>query len=170
MEPRTQVILEFLLIPIVFVGIYIGDVIMAPSWSFELTTDKPVYGLGENVQITVTLKNKGYVSHSFTAAIDSPVIVLVEYVSPSNPSVMHSVWYTPYEENETTFTLSPNQLLTRTYMWNQTNTQNPAAWNTTYNAGTYYIEAFIPKEKDSSITISSNALFRASVYINVTET
>lgn len=170
MRPTNKIILASLSMAAVLITLYVANVIMTPSWSFEITTDKPVYNLGENVQITVTLKNKGYVSHSFTAAVDNPVLVSIEYVNPSNPTVKYQVWYTPYQESETTFTVSPNQPLTRTCTWNQTDIQGWQFWNTTYKAGTYCIEAFIPKKEEGFPSESEHALFLAWVYINVTAT
>lgn len=168
---RTRkLLLGLTLLVVVALAIYATWSVLTPSWSFEITTDKPVYTLGENVQITVTLKNKGYVSHSFTAAVDNPVLVSIEYVNPNNPTVKYQVWYTPYQKSETTFTVSPNQPFTRTCTWNQTDIQGWQFWNTTYMAGTYYIEAFIPKKEESFPIISDHALFLAWVYINVTAT
>jgi len=170
MRLRNKIILAAVSMAAVFIALYIVNFIMTPRWSFEVTTDKAVYSLGENVQITATLRNMGYVSSSFTAPVDNPVLVSVEEVSPNNPTVRSQVWYTPFQESETTFTVSPGQPLVRTYMWNQTNTENPQFWNITYKAGTYYIEAFIPKKGDGSWEWDMDALFRAWVYVNVTET
>lgn len=168
MRRTNKIIIASLSVAAVFIALYGMNVIMTPSWLFEITTDKPVYNLGENVQITVTLKNKGYVSHSFTAAVDNPVVVSIESVSPSNPVARYQVWYTPFQEGETTFTVSSNQALTRMYTWNQTNIQVPQFWNNTYEPGTYLIEAFIPKLEKGFFISDNDVLFLAWVYINVT--
>jgi hypothetical protein len=56
MRPTNKIILASLSMAAVLITLYVANAIMTPSWSFEITTDKPVYNLGENVQITVTLK------------------------------------------------------------------------------------------------------------------
>jgi len=170
MRLRNKIILAAVSMAAVFIALYIVNFIMTPRWSFEVTTNKTVYSLGEDVQITVTLKNIGYVSSSFTAQVDNPILVSVEYTYPTSPTAKYQVWYTPFQEIETTFTVSPSQPLVRTYTWNQTNTQVPQFWNTTYKAGTCYIEAFIPKKGTGSWEWNMDALFRAWIYINVTET
>jgi len=116
MQQRNRIILASSFIVVISAAIFATWVIISPNWSFEVTTDKSVYNLGENVQITVTLKNRGYIPHSFISSINTPVVVSVEYVSESNPTLKYQVWYTPFQQIETTFTVSSNRPLIRSYI------------------------------------------------------
>jgi hypothetical protein len=153
---------------IIALAVYATWSVLTPVWVFGLATDKTAYGLGEDVQIIVTLENHGFISHPITAAIANPVFVAVYAVAESNPTITTQVWYSHYVSNETTFTVSPSQPLLRTFVWNQTNFVNPGYWNTTYKAGTYLIEAFIPKSGAGWPALLGPKLFSAYVYINVT--
>ncbi len=143
--------------------------IMTPSWSFSVTTDKPTYSLGENVKITATLKNTGFISHSFKSKVSDPVLVLISQRRQWGSEI--SVWWTPFWNEEITeFSLSPGQALQRSFTWNQTNIANPGFWNQTYMPGTYRVVAFIPDANaDSVIPIYSYDLFYASTNINITQ-
>jgi len=143
--------------------------ITTPSWSFSVATDKPTYSRGENVKITATLKNTGFISHSFKSKISDAVLVLVSQVV--HPTDEISVWWTPsWNEEITEFSLSPGQTLQRSFTWDQTNTANPQFWNQTYMPGTYRIFAFIPDANAEAIApdYGSN-LFYASIYISITQ-
>jgi len=162
---RTHTLLLGLtLLVVVALTIYATWFVLTPNWVFGLRTDKSSYALGERVQITVTLENLGFVSQSITSPTANPVVVAV-YARALAPTTQ--MWYSPYLLNKTSFSISPGQPLVRTFVWNQTNSVNPEFWNTTYMAGTYLIEAFIPKSRDFDV---SSRLFNAYVYINVTAT
>jgi ABC-type multidrug transport system fused ATPase/permease subunit len=153
------------LLAVVALTIYATWFVLAPNWVFGLSTDKSSYTLGERVQITVTLENHGFVPQSITSPTTNPVVVAV-YARAL--TVTTQMWYSPYLLNETSFSISPGQPLVRTFVWNQTSSSNPEFWNTTYMAGPYLIEAFIPKSRvDFDV---SSRLFNAYVYINVTAT
>lgn len=161
---RTRkLLLGLTLLVILALTTYATWFVLTPNWVFGLRTDKSSYILGESVQITVTLENHGFVPQLMTSPTANPVVVAV-YAWHNDP-FPNMVWYSPYFWNETTFSILPSQALVRTFVWNQTNFVNPWLGNTTYKAGTYLIEASIPKSSD----FSSN-LFSADVYINVTAT
>ena len=122
-------------------------VVTTPKWSFSVTTDKSSYEIGEDVKITVSLKNIGFITHSFESALKDPVMVSVEYQPTENPTSTIQVWYTPYHLETTQFSLAPSYSLERHFIWNQTNTVNPWLWNTSYMPGTYQLVAFIPDAK-----------------------
>lgn len=109
--------------------------IVAPRWSLSVSTDKPVYRLGEDVQITVSLENLGFISHSFASATNDPVVVSIE--TPGGGQV----GYSHYHLREKEFTLAPHQTLVRTFAWNQTNIHFPEKQ---IEPGHYYIRALIP--------------------------
>jgi hypothetical protein len=133
--------------------------IVAPRWSFSVSTEKLVYRLGEDVQITASLENLGFISHSFASATNDPVVVSIE--TPGGGQV----WYSPYHLSETEFTLAPYQTLIRTFTWNQTNIHSPEKQ---IESGHYYIRAFIPGT--SSETWYWNPLFRKGIGIDITAT
>lgn len=143
--------------------------ITTPSWSFSVATDKPTYSLGENVTITATLKNTGYISHSFKSKVSEPVLLLISQWWGYGDQI--SVWWTPFSTPEITeFSLSPGQVLQRSFTWNQTNIANPGFWNQTYMPGTYSVVAFIPDANaDSIIPQYSYDVFFASTNINITQ-
>jgi len=138
--------------------------IVTPKWSFSVTTDKSTYELGENVQITVTLKNLGFIDQSFTSAVDVPFVVSVQQMDDIIP-----IWYSPYNRNPTEFTVPPHQSLERIFTWNQTNT-NIHFPEREIEPGTYIIVAFTPKVEEGWITITSQRLFTAYTTINITST
>lgn len=166
MEKRNKTILACILIVVVACAMYTSWVIITPKWSFSMITNKSIYTLEEDVQIVVILENLGFISHSFTSSISDPMVVSIEYVSEENPTVKTQVWYSPFNYNKTEFVIFPNQLLLRTFIWNQTNVANPWLWNTTCKPGYYFIEAFIPS---GHVGIDEN-LFQTWTYINITAT
>lgn len=140
--------------------------VTAPNWSFAVATGKPTYELGESVQITVSLKNLGFMSHSFTSRISKPIIVSISYVHEENPTVTTQVWFSPYQNNRTEFTILPQQSLERTFTWNQTDSHQPEK---NIEPGTYLIEALIPSA-GSDMPIGADNLFSAEVLMNITAT
>ena len=140
--------------------------IVTPRWSFSVSTDKSTYRLGEDVRITVSLRNMGLISHSFRSASSSPVVVSVEYQYTENPTRRYQVWYSSISRSVTEFSVRPEEILERNAIWNQTNTANPWSWNQTYMPGTYWINAFIPK--DTAEPLYFDKLFSAWTTMNVT--
>jgi hypothetical protein len=143
--------------------IFVIRIVIVPQWTFVVTTDKSSYHLGEEVQISVSLANHGLISRSFTSPIANPVVVAVYEVSETSDT---NVWYSPPFGNETTYVISAGQALVRTFTWNQTNTVNTAFWNTTYKAGQYLVDAFIPQDPE----LNGPRIFSAKLYITVTPT
>lgn len=133
--------------------------IVTPRWSFSVSTDKSTYRLGEAVQITVSLENLGFITHSFKSSLSDPVVISIETYW------LTQVWYSPYHYNITEFTVPPHQSLERTFIWNQTNIHFPEE---EIEPGTYGIEAFIPSS--SSEIVDSDKLFWAWTSINITST
>ena len=133
--------------------------IVTPRWSFSVITDKNTYRLGENVQITVTLKNDGLIAHSFKSSISDPVVIFIE------TSSLTSIWYISFHYEITEFTISPNQPLERTFVWNQTNVHYPEK---EIEPLTYYIGAHIPGS--SSEPFIDYDIFWAWTSINITST
>jgi len=140
--------------------------VTSPNWSFVVATAKSNYELGENVQVTVSLKNLGFIPHSFTSSISDPMVVSVSYVYEDNPTVTTQVWFSLIHFNKTVFTIYPQQSLERTFTWNQTNIYQPEK---KIKSGTYLIEALIPSA-DSDILIGFDNLFWAWAFINITAT
>ena len=131
--------------------------IITPKWSFSVTADKSTYILGEYVKITVSLKNLGFITHSFESAVSDPVVVSIE----GN----YQVWYNPFHRSITEFSVRPKESLERNFIWNQTKSLN-IQFGEKIEPGIYYIEAFIPSV--NSGYIRSNLLFRAAASINIT--
>ena len=135
-------------------------ILLTPRWSFTIATSKTSYANGEDVQITVTLKNAGYIPQSITSAITSPVVVTVKRDGAF-------VWYAPrvFQINQTTFTIAPDQPLTRAFVWNQ-------SWNDQKSyPGEYFIIAAIPNPKIveiSDVDSVSGRQFYAFTWINIT--
>lgn len=130
--------------------------VITPKWSFAVATDKSSYRFGEDVKITVSLKNLGLFIHSFKSALSDPVLVSVA-------SKRHSqVWYSPYHRSITEFSIGPKESLERNFIWNQTNIHSPEK---EIGPGIYYIKAFIPSERAD---IGWDDLFRAWTSINIT--
>jgi uncharacterized repeat protein (TIGR01451 family) len=141
-------------------------VIVTPKWSFSVTTDKSTYTLGENVTITVSLRNMGFITHSFESSVSDPVVVSIEY---QHQGVFSQVWYSPYSEGVTEFSIAPNQSLERNFIWNQTNTVQ-MMWNRTCTPGTYNIYAVIsdaPGQFPDPHTSISNNIFIAYTSLSI---
>lgn len=154
------------LVALVAVGVTAGVwIIVTPRWVFEVSTDKAEYALGEEVEITVTLKNEGFVSHSFVSSIDEPVMVTVRYGQLDGVEVWFNLFSANYSipRNQTQFVLGAGQSLTRIYKWNQTNIHG-WPWNGT-RAGKYAILAFVPSDE---YLRESTAVFLDQTSINVT--
>ncbi len=130
---------------------------VTPRWSFSVSTDKSTYRLDENVQITASLENQGFIAHSFKSSISEPIVISIE------TEWLTQVWYTPYHYNITEFTITPHQSLERTFTWNQTNIHYPER---NIETGQYYIRAFIPSSAYELIDFDN--LFRGWTNINIT--
>ena len=140
--------------------------VIIPNWSFAVATSKSTYELGESVQITVSLKNLGFISHSFTSGISEPIVVSISYVYEENPTITTQVWFSPFQNNKTEFPILPQQSLERTFTWNQTNIYQPEK---KIESGTYLIEALIPCA-DSDMPVGVDNLFWAWILMNITAT
>jgi len=157
---KKLVLLTFSVMIIAMIVSHSVWAIVTPKWSFSVTTDKSTYSLGESVQITVTLKNVGFIDQSFTSAVDVPFVVSVRMYDIT-------IWYSPYNRNPTEFTIAPHQSLERTFTWNQTDIGFPER---EIEPGTYVIVAFTPKVEEGWISITSHQrLFNAYTTINITE-
>jgi hypothetical protein len=141
--------------------------ITTPKWSFSVSTDRSTYRLGEPVTITASLRNLGFITHSFRSASSNPVVVSVEYQSTAN-SMSYQVWYSSISRSATEFSAGPGETLERNFSWNQTNTVNPGLWNQTYMPGTYWVLAFVPK--DTAQTFGFDNFFFARTNMNITST
>lgn len=138
--------------------------IVTPRWSFSVTTDKSTYELGENVQITVTLKNLGFIAHSFESSLSDPVWISIEYQHPENPTVTLQVWYSQFHKNTTEFSIKPKETLERNFIWNQTDIHRPEK---EIKPGTYLVIARVPID-DPAFPLGYN-LFSAWTSINITQ-
>jgi len=127
-------------------------VIVTPNWSFTITADKSAYKLGEKVHISVSLKNIGFILHSFMSSISDIIVIRIGYVRKYS-WVPFQVWYSQY------------QLIIRHFIWNQTNIDFPEEG---IEPGLYAIEAAI-LQVDSKASLEE-ALFYAKIYINITST
>jgi hypothetical protein len=155
---RRFLLLIFCLIIASSVVTHAAWIVGTPKWSFMVSTDKSNYMQNETIQITVTLKNIGYIPHSFISITDPPLIVEVE-----------GIWYTPIvDRNQTTITLSPGQNLTRTFTWNQTITyvQPPVP----VRPGAYYLYAFVPDPNSYPSTLPYLPPFWSRTIVNITST
>lgn len=138
-------------------------IIVAPSWSFSFCTDKPTYRLGENVTITVYLKNTGFITHSFASMTGKPargsIGVGVRPLGTYSP-----VWGSFVYLRNANCTIRPNQILQRTFIWNQT-----------ANIGFYKEEEWQAKPGQYKISggirdAHTNYIFFDVTYINITST
>ena len=86
-------------------------ILLTPRWSFTIATNKTVYAIGENVQITVTLRNTGYLPQSITSAISDPVVVTAD-------SFNALAWAAPWDVqiSQTSYTIAPDQPLIRVFV------------------------------------------------------
>lgn len=50
---------------------------MTPKWVFSIATDKSLYNLGEEVKITMTLENLGFLTHTFDSFYSDPFVVTI---------------------------------------------------------------------------------------------
>lgn len=94
--------------------------IVTPRWSFSVSTDNSTYSLDENVKITASLENLGFITHSFKSSIRDPVVVSITKAYSTS-----QVWFSPFYFEETEFTIPPHQSLERTFTWDQTNIHLP---------------------------------------------
>lgn len=142
-------------------------VLLTPRWSFTIATNKTLYAAGEVVQITVTLKNMGYIPQSITSGITSrargltsPIIVWVEEDNAQ-------AWFAPsnVQTIQTTFTITPDQSLTGAFVWG-------GSWYDQKSyPGKYYVIAGIPNAQIveiSDVYAASGRQFYAYTEINIT--
>jgi hypothetical protein len=116
--------LVFALILITPYPIYI---ILAPNWSLKVTTDKATYRLGESVNITITLANRGYVTHTFPPErIEGGFVVTVLGQTTGSQTTL---WWIRLGFSDTVIqngvTLEAGHALERNVFWDQTNTEDP---------------------------------------------
>ena len=98
---------------LIFIIPYTAYAVTMPRWSFTVSTDKAFYKLGENVTITATLTNDGYITHSFTSSYKDPILIRFSYVNNVD-------WYSDIQRGKTEFSIAPGQSIQRTVVWNQT--------------------------------------------------
>jgi len=139
--------------------------IITPRWAFSVTTDKNTYKLGEEVKITVALKNLGFITHSFKSRAIEPAYIVIEYLYKGHTT---PVWGTSAHESVTEFSIKPNQSLERNFIWNQTKSIN-IEFGEEIEPGGYYIKAFIPSA-DFTMPFVVYNLFWAWTKINITST
>lgn len=137
--------------------------IATPKWSFSLVTDKSTYRLGEAVKITVSIRNLGFIAHSFESSVSDPVVVSIEYQYTENPTTRTQVWYSPFHISTTRFSIAPNESLERNFTWNQTNVH---IQREEIKLGRYYITALVPRADSTNIGLDN--LFITSTKINIT--
>lgn len=156
-------LLIMLLILILASMIYGFWLILTPRWSFTVTTNKTDYALGEDVRITVTLKNTGLIPQSMTSPVADPVMLWIEFASAPGAYA----WFSDVHKNLATFTIAPGQALTRVFIWNQT------WWDKTNYPGAYFVQAAIPEpslDDVNTVTIGYGRQFYAYSEINITAT
>ena len=153
-------ILSIVVVVVAFVGTWI---IVTPNWSFSVSTDKVSYRRHENVTITVSLENLGYITHSFKSCISDPVYVRVENVKFDYP-----VWYSlPIEHNITEFSIGPSASLKRTFVWNQTvYSEYGIVIDQLCPPGTYHVKVYIPEAQEDALAFEQY-LFRAYTTITI---
>jgi hypothetical protein len=165
---KKFLLLTFSVIVVAAVVAHSAWIAVAPNWSFVVVIDKSAYKLGESVQITVSLRNLGFIPHSFTSSCSDPIAVSVSHVYEKDPSIWAQVWYSSYYDSQTEFTIGPHQSLERTFVWNQTNIYHPQE---KIDKGTYLIEALIPSAGSFTQPVRvDNAFFWDSIRINITAT
>jgi hypothetical protein len=140
-------------------------IIVTPRWAFSVSTDRSTYTLGEEVRITVSLKNMGFITHSFTSGADNPIVVKVAIRSFEREVISEygysPVWYSSFSRENTHFSVGPNQILERNFLWNQTDIYRPER---EIPPAEYIIEAIIPGPNWEP------ELFWTKAYMNVTST
>lgn len=109
-----------LLLPAVTLGSYTYFGATTPNWVFTLATDKSSYVVGENVQITVTLKNRAFLSQSVASSVNSSFVVRILPVDYSSMTA----WCAPYQYSETILSARSGESIVRTYVWNTTDIAN----------------------------------------------
>lgn len=149
---------------IVVISAYSVWAIITPKWYFSVATDRSTYRLGEAVKIAVSLKNMGFISHSFKSVLSDPVLVTIEHQHAENPTLTEPVWYSPFQRSITEFSLEAAKSLERSFVWNQTNVHFPER---KIELGTYLIKAFIPSD-DPNSDIYWGYLFEDGTRIDVT--
>jgi hypothetical protein len=145
LDLKRRLALAFGLLMISVMGSQGVWIVITPKWSFSVSTDKSVYKLGEEVKITASLKNLGYITHSINAGVSDPIRISVTY--EPYPTIYHEVWYSPFQTNPAEFHIGPNQSLSRNFIWNQTVSPfYSSEYENGIQPGTYAAIAFIPKD------------------------
>lgn len=166
---RMIVLLMSSMVTIGGVVMHTAWTVVAPTWSFSVSTDKSTYTLGEEVRITTSLQNPGFITHSLRSALADPVVVSVEHQPTENPTSTIQVWYSPHRWETAQFSVAPSHSLKRDFIWNQTNTANPWFWDDIYMSGTYQVVAFIPDAEAEYLSpFGAHMLLIAFAVFNVT--
>ncbi len=147
------------ILALIIITPYVTYVVATPNWSFTVTTDKAVYKLGENITITATLRNLGYITHSFKSSLSDPILVTV----PSDSPYFYYVYYSQHNSSISEFSIESNGLLKREFVWNQTDQQ----YGNQTSPGTYFVGAYIP-DGNYQFEGPEVSLFRAHVHIEIT--
>ncbi len=157
---RKIIVLALIVIGIGLISLYSVWVIIAPKWELSVATDRVIYELGEEVQITVSIKNLGFIDHSFTTVVGDPVVIeILNYEGQHDPRI----WSTLTPQNLGSpalrdFTLSSHQSLERTFIWNQTWVRWPeknVSVERPPQPGMYWIAAFIANPEEISVEYES---------------
>ena len=141
---------------------YSAWIIVVPNWSFSVSTDKSTYSLGENVEITVVVRNMGFITHSFKSELSDAIFINCWYIAGFS-----QVWYSPYYLEDTVFSLGPNQILQRDFVWNLTNIHQPEK---EIEPGRYRITASVTIDYLSTAWEYVESPFWARTYISITST
>jgi hypothetical protein len=138
---RKKLVLVAISIVIISITFFLSTkVIAGPNWSFTVSTNKPTYKLGEEVHITVSLENKGFIPHSFKLINDEPLYVGVRCQYPYLAGSMLPVWCTPFHEKYTDYyqEIQPSKNLEKLFLWNNTkNYSDQEIQLGTYKVGVY---------------------------------
>jgi len=151
---RKWLLVAVVVLVVAVVGVRTVQTILAPNWEFKASADKAVYRLGENVTVTTTLKNNGYVAHSFSAFYEDPIEVTV-----GKGTALGGTWYSPNQKSVHKVSVPPGQTVERIVVWNQTDLNGELV-----EPGAYTIWVFIRDEE--SLIIHE---FEAVISITITE-
>lgn len=173
MKLSFGMILIIILILIVASMLSFFWLVLTPSWSFTVVTDKTGYTSRENIQIAVTLKNTGYIPQTITSGFADPIAIWVRLdtvTNGDNPDVWDSA-RPPLSVHvvNTVFAVSPDKPLIRTFEFNQSYIDQ------IYKSKPYllFFNAVIPKADingTSSVMQPDYQLFYAYTEITVTPT
>lgn len=132
---------------LIFITPYTAYAIITPNWSFTVSTDKSIYKLGENITITATLTNHGYITHSITTSETST------WIRFCARKASWDLWWSLTQLNETEFSLASKQTIKKTVIWSQTVWKN--SWTNKMvplnETGDYYVCAEIVEYPDTTL-------------------